>query len=102
MTREEWKKGYEIRKQIREGNFIIGKLCTKRTVAVDYNWLEYVMYDKYNNPYSVDDYVKEMEEMLWSTVTLKGFYEPKTLTVKYMCYTGDGKYYLENKETLRR
>lgn len=98
MTREEWLKGAEIRKQLREGRFIIEKLCTKRTVAVDYNWLEYVINDKFTNPFSIEDYDKEMKGLLWSMVPAS----TKSLTIKYMCYTGDGIYYLDSKEKITR
>jgi hypothetical protein len=98
MTREDWLKGFEIRKQLREGRFIIEKLCSKRTVAVDYNWLEQVSYDAFTNPFSIEDYVEQMNKLLWAMVPDS----TKTLTIKYMCYTGDNRYYLESKEKLTR
>jgi len=101
-NKEEWRAINEMKKRIRDENLIKYNLNTKRTVSVDYNWLDYVYDEIYNNKYSILEWWTVLESMLWSEVTIPGFSEPKVLTVKYLCYDNDSKYILYNTEKLIR
>lgn len=91
ITREQWLKETQIRKQLREADVIIYKLSSARITCVDYNWNEYVDMSEY----SFEDYEKQLINLCWSQVSPR----TKTMTIKYMCYNGDGSYTEDYKPT---
>lgn len=87
MTREEWLRDTQIRKEIRDAKVIICKLSSARIAYVENSWLEYV-YDKYTSTYSIEEYEEQLINLCWNEVSPR----TKTMTIKYMNYNEDGTY----------
>jgi hypothetical protein len=102
ITKTEWLNNVKMKNRIREEQFIKYDMETKRTVSVDYNWLELVHDDIWNNEFTINEWNAVMDKMLWDCITMKGICEPKVLTINYVCYGEDGKYYLDSKEKRKR